>query len=80
MISYDSTQFFYRSNSDGTVDSICGLCFLTVVTANTFTQLKTSENVHRCPYKLSGSKKGHPGQTDRRSIPAKIPGIASISR
>jgi hypothetical protein len=41
-------QFFYRSNPDGTTDSICGICFNTVVTARLFAQLKTGEMVHKC--------------------------------
>lgn len=50
-------QFFYRSNENGTVDAICGYCFVTVVTANTFVQLKPSEMVHRC----SPKSKVYPG-------------------
>jgi hypothetical protein len=47
-------QYFYRSNPNGTVDSICSICFWTVVTANTFAELKPSENAHRCIQKTSG--------------------------
>jgi hypothetical protein len=41
-------QFVYRCNLDGTTDSICSFCFLTVATAGTFAQLKTPEKAHLC--------------------------------
>lgn len=46
-------QFFYRPNLNGTTDSICGVCFCTVVTARTFAQLKTAEVAHLCLHKAS---------------------------
>jgi hypothetical protein len=52
-------QYFYRSNLDGTVDSICGLCFWTVATAKTFAQLKPSENAHRCHRKTVAAGPDH---------------------
>ena len=42
-------QFFYRSNGDGTTDSICGVCFVTVVTAKTFAELTLAEKTHLLP-------------------------------
>jgi hypothetical protein len=41
-------QYFYRSNPDGTTDSICSVCFWTVSTAKTFAELKRSEDAHLC--------------------------------
>jgi hypothetical protein len=41
-------QYFYRVNADGTLDSICGYCFLTVATADTENELRRLESAHRC--------------------------------
>ena len=46
-------QFFYRDNSDNTIDAICGYCFSTVATANTRTELRLLESSHRCGNTLS---------------------------
>jgi hypothetical protein len=41
-------RFHYRPQPDGTIDSICALCFLTVATANSFDQLHQQEVNHSC--------------------------------
>jgi hypothetical protein len=46
-------QFFYRVNSDNTIDSICGDCFLTIATARTQTELRSPESNHDCRNSLS---------------------------
>ncbi len=40
--------YFHRNNPDGTYDSICLGCFLTVATATNEELLEESEAVHRC--------------------------------
>ena len=45
-------RFHYRPNRDGTVDSICAECFLTVATARSFDQLHERETAHSCIEKL----------------------------
>ena len=44
----DTPQFFYRENGDNTIDSICGLCFLTVATAESKEDLHAREAAHEC--------------------------------
>jgi hypothetical protein len=41
-------QFFYRRNSDNTMDAICGFCFLTVASAESEADLHALESVHQC--------------------------------
>lgn len=41
-------SFPHRINSDGTIDSICNQCFLTVATSTTESDLKQSEASHVC--------------------------------
>jgi hypothetical protein len=52
-ISVSFAQFFYRVNTDCTIDAICGYCFLTVATANTLTELRVLESAHHCGNSLS---------------------------
>jgi hypothetical protein len=40
--------FHYRPNRDGTIDSICGACFLTVASAKSFEALHGPESAHPC--------------------------------
>lgn len=40
--------FHYRNNRDGTIDSICPLCFLTVATAKRPEELRARELAHIC--------------------------------
>ncbi len=39
-------DFNYRSNPDGTVDSICMSCYLTAATATSSDELRHSERLH----------------------------------
>jgi hypothetical protein len=41
-------QFIHRLNDDGTVDSICCDCFVTVVTAISKSDLEQEERKHTC--------------------------------
>ena len=41
-------QFIHRLNSDGTIDSICRECFLTVATATSTADLEREEHQHTC--------------------------------
>jgi hypothetical protein len=43
-----SRQFFYRFNSNGTMDSICSLYFLTVATVANEAELHNFEAAHHC--------------------------------
>jgi hypothetical protein len=47
----NSSQFHHRINTDGTIDSICLSCFLTVARANIGSDLNELEAAHRCPDK-----------------------------
>jgi hypothetical protein len=51
MVSNES--FFHRSNKDGTIDSICTRCYVTVGTAHNESELSEIEYNHTCdPYWL----------------------------
>lgn len=41
-------QFIHRLNEDGTIDSICRDCFVTVANALSRSDLEPSEQQHRC--------------------------------
>jgi len=41
-------QFAHRTNIDGTFDSICLTCFMTVAHADVEEELNSSEYVHLC--------------------------------
>jgi hypothetical protein len=41
-------QFIHRLNADGTIDSICGDCFITVATATSDAALEGYERQHSC--------------------------------
>ena len=41
-------QFIHRVNDDGTIDSICRECFVTVATALSNSELQRDEQQHRC--------------------------------
>jgi hypothetical protein len=48
-------QFFHRRNPDSTFDSVCSICFETVVTAKREEELRGKELIHQClPKKQSG--------------------------
>lgn len=40
--------FVYRANPDGSIDSICTTCFLTVATETAKDKLASRENCHTC--------------------------------
>ncbi|MDT8068275.1 MAG: hypothetical protein ROO76_08925 [Terriglobia bacterium] len=46
-------EFQYRNNGDGTWDSICLRCFLTVGTARSIAELVDMEKAHNCYTKKS---------------------------
>jgi hypothetical protein len=49
MTDLDSARHFaHRSNKDGTIDSICPICFATVATARNEAALKMAEIKHVC--------------------------------
>jgi hypothetical protein len=43
-----SRKFYRRVNADGTINSICLLCFLTAVRANIGSDLQELESAHQC--------------------------------
>jgi hypothetical protein len=43
-----TAQFVRRLNKDGTIDSICRNCFVTVATAVSATLLERAERDHKC--------------------------------
>jgi len=50
---YTSNPFAHRTNADGTIDSICKKCFLTVGTAEESEALKVLEAAHACdPWRM----------------------------
>ena len=46
-------QFFYRVNSDKTVDAICGYCFEASDPCESKNALYTWETAHRCQHRLA---------------------------
>ena len=48
MISSVSDKFSHRHNEDGTFDSVCRDCFMTIATANVECDLDASEKRHVC--------------------------------
>jgi hypothetical protein len=55
-------QFIHRLNKDGTIDSICRDCFVTVATARSQPDLKREELQHVCQrYLLERYKKVRTG-------------------
>jgi hypothetical protein len=44
--------FRRRLNRDGSYDSICLRCFLTIANTRTETELKARENVHTCDHAM----------------------------
>jgi hypothetical protein len=47
----EGRKFHHRVNTDGTIDSICLRCFLTVARADIGSDLKGLEAAHRCKNK-----------------------------
>jgi len=53
-------QFTHRLNDDGTIDSICRECFVTVATSKSGPALEREEQRHRCDtFLLKRYKKVH---------------------
>jgi len=52
-------QFLHRINEDGTIDSICRECFLTVATALSNSELEREERKHHCDAWLIERYKKH---------------------
>jgi hypothetical protein len=50
----EKSKFAHRANSDGTFDSICRKCFLTVVSSKSEADLEGAEREHVCdPFQLA---------------------------
>lgn len=51
-------RFAHRSNPNGTTDSICKQCFLTIGTASQKADLGAAEEAHKCePWRLESLKR-----------------------
>lgn len=48
----DPSKFAHRKNADGTVDSICLKCFITVDHGDEEADLDVSEYIHMCDLEL----------------------------
>jgi hypothetical protein len=59
-------EFHHRVNVDGTIDSICLRCFLTVAKADIGSDLQELEAAHQCPDKdpYGDSERSKPGGTN----------------
>ncbi len=49
----DATKFTHRKNADGTLDSICLRCFITVDQGHEEEDLDIAEYIHVCDVELS---------------------------
>ena len=49
-----TVQFVHRFNEDGTIDSICRDCFVTVATEVSSSHLELEERKHKCDPSLLG--------------------------
>ena len=72
-------HFAHRANSDGTTDSICKYCFITVCTSTWETDLAEAERAHACdPNVVARLKKSSgreaAGEADSR------PGTGTVKR
>jgi hypothetical protein len=59
----DCCQFAYRRNGDGSIDSICCICYLTAATADNQVELHEREKDHRCA-RRSVEERGPTGQPE----------------
>ena len=57
-----TVQFAHRLNQDGTIDSICRDCFITVATAVSESALEREEQKHNCNRSLLDWYKKCPAQ------------------
>jgi len=58
----DFDTFPHRKNEDGTIDSICPHCFMTIATSAHETDLSPMEDVHKCKPGLC--RRPTPGSND----------------
>lgn len=80
MVPSDS-DFVHRSNSNGTTDSICKSCFLTIATAMWEADLDSAERQHKCdPFRLSSLKKSVQRATERATEAGEPRGPVRIKR
>jgi len=62
MLQQDRPNFPHRLNADGSYNSICTLCRLTVATANPESELAHHEQNHKCrPIRLDQLSEFRPG-------------------
>lgn len=47
-VSSENSQFPHRTNQDGTIDSICPHCFLTIGSSSCESDLERMESAHVC--------------------------------
>ena len=70
-------HFAHRANRDGTTDSICRYCFVTVSTSTWETDLAQAERGHVCdPHVVSRLKKAAGRETANESDPRRGTGSA----
>jgi hypothetical protein len=56
------SHFAHRLNEDGTTDSICKVCFVTVANATWEADLESAEREHKCePWRLERLRKSVEG-------------------
>ena len=80
MVSLDP-DFVRRSNPNGTTDSICKSCFLTVATAMWEADLDSAERQHTCdPFRLSSLKKSVQRATGGTTESDKLRGPVRVKR
>ena len=48
-----AVQFIHRFNEDGTVDSICRDCFVTIATEESASDLEREERKHKCDLSMT---------------------------
>ena len=80
MVSFDP-DFVHRSNTNGTTDSICKSCFLTIATAMWEADLESAERQHKCdPFRLSSLRKSVQRAAERSTEPGEARGPVRIKR
>lgn len=52
MTTLQKINFPHRHNADGSHDSICAVCYVTVASAYEESELATSEKAHRCDLEI----------------------------
>jgi hypothetical protein len=67
-------EFAHRLNHDGTTDSICKNCYLTIATASWEADLDSAERGHKCdPTRLEYLKKAVARSHDREVSTNRVP-------